>query len=402
MKKTVAAVLLVLNISLLTGCWGMREINELGLVMAVGIDREAGSSDYIMTVQIANPSSSAGEKSEGTSKRVWIGTARGKTLFEAARALSQISSKRIMWAHNNIIIIGEALAKDGILPVIDFFSHNPELRMKTFVVVARGDAKQYLASTSGLEDITGLGLREMYRYQLLAAKSVQSSLLRINRSYFSDDRQMVIAGVSFRQEVVKPGTDSGAHEATVIVLGGAAVFKDDKMVGWLSPDETRGLAWLRNENASTIVTVTVPGYGDKGVSVETDKVKAKIATEVIDGIPAVTVSLTGHGRVVEEDVATNLSIGEFKDVIKKAVDEEIEAEFRLALAKVQKDYKTDILNFGASVHAQHKNEWNQIKDRWSDLFPDVPVTIVVNIKIESSTTHQQPLKEMRKWVSNES
>jgi len=319
MKKVTAVILIVINTLLLTGCWGMREINELGLVMAVGIDKDAGSNDYIVTVQIAKPTV------EGTSKvnKVWIGTARGKTIFDAVRALAQISSRRIMWAHNNLIIIGEAVARDGILPVIDFFSHNPEVRMQTFVVVAKGDAKQYLASASGLDEISGLGFREMYRYELLTAKSVQSNMLRITRKYFTEDRQPVIAGIDFEQEVIKAGAESAKHEIKTIVLGGAAVFKGAKMIGWLSPDETRGLAWIRNETATTLVTVPAPGDENRSVSVETTKVKAKIETEVNDGVPAITIKLSGDARIVEEDSATDLSIDEFKAVIEKLVEEKI-------------------------------------------------------------------------------
>jgi len=65
---------------------------------------------------------------------------------------------------------------------------------------------------------------------------------------------------------------------------------------------------------------------------------------------------------------------------------------------VQNEYKSDVLDFGANLHAQHKKEWDQIRSEWPSLFPGVPVNIVVNIRIKSSTTLQQPLQDIKKWV----
>ena len=41
---------------LVSGCWDMREINELGLVMAVAVDKSTNyPNNYLVTVQLANP-----------------------------------------------------------------------------------------------------------------------------------------------------------------------------------------------------------------------------------------------------------------------------------------------------------------------------------------------------------
>ncbi len=144
MKKirTVFLLLIILiSPGLLNGCYDLREINELGFVTAVGIDKADSPNRFIVTVQIANPSSGSDDK--GSMKNeVWIGTAEGKSIFDAVRKLTGISSKRIMWAHNNVVIIGESLAREGIIPVIDYFTHNLELRMKVGLVVSEGDAKE--------------------------------------------------------------------------------------------------------------------------------------------------------------------------------------------------------------------------------------------------------------------
>lgn len=180
MRKILLVFLLLNMIILLSGCWDIREINELGLVTAVAIDKGSGQNKYSITVQIANPGtdSSSGDKST-VKKNVWVGTAEGESLFDATRKLVGISSRRIMWAHNNVIIIGESLAKEGIIPVIDFFTHNPELRMRAAVVVAKGDAKEYIVSKAGMDSPSGISFILLESYRALEAESVESHLLQV-------------------------------------------------------------------------------------------------------------------------------------------------------------------------------------------------------------------------------
>ena len=94
----------------ISGCWDKREINELGIVTAVGVDKGKGENRYSVTIEIANtpPKKSGNSGSDGNeTNKAWVGNAEGKSIFDAVRVLSNSSSRRIMWAHNSLIIIGE-------------------------------------------------------------------------------------------------------------------------------------------------------------------------------------------------------------------------------------------------------------------------------------------------------
>ncbi|MGE5404426.1 MAG: hypothetical protein ACM3PP_05760, partial [Candidatus Saccharibacteria bacterium] len=88
-----------------------------------------------------------------------------------------ISSRRIMWAHNNVVIIGESLARQGIIPVVDYFTHQPELRMKAEVVISRGDARDYITAKLGMDTPSGISFFLMERYRPLSAVSINSRML---------------------------------------------------------------------------------------------------------------------------------------------------------------------------------------------------------------------------------
>lgn len=59
-KYSLSLLLFVFLILLLGGCWSKRELNELAIVAAVGVDRV--NEQYEISVQIVNPGQVASKK----------------------------------------------------------------------------------------------------------------------------------------------------------------------------------------------------------------------------------------------------------------------------------------------------------------------------------------------------
>ncbi|ERI94129.1 germination protein, Ger(x)C family [Clostridiales bacterium oral taxon 876 str. F0540] len=390
--KKILALLLVFNTIFLSGCWDEREINDLGLVMAVGIDKKKGSPLYTVTAQIAKPSSASGQggKSGGGDQPVWLGSADGKTIFEAIRNLAKFSSRRVMWAHNNIIVIGESLAEQDITPVVDFFTQNPELRMKTWVAISHGDAKPYITAKTGLENIPGISIAELFRYHELPSESVATDMLRLFRDYKSESQQPLVSALNLKTE----NTPNGPNQ---VELEGAAVLKRNKLVGWLSPEETKGIAWVRNEMKNGIIVVTGVGKEEQNISVEIRDAKSKITAQVSGDMPSINIKVEAKGDISEFDSATTLSIEELKSQVEKEACHVIERQIKQGLDKVQKQYKSDVLGFGRAVHISDKEDWYKtIQDKWEEIYPQVPVSINVALDIRTSSLYQEPINIEKK------
>lgn len=389
--KKVIAVLLTLNTVFLSGCWDEREINELGLVMAVGIDKPKGSEMFTVTAQIAKPTSAAsqgGKGGAGADQAVWIGSAEGKTLFEAIRNLAKFSTRRVMWAHNNIIIIGQSLAEQDITPVVDFFTHNPELRMKTWVAVSQGPAKPYVAAKTGIENIPGLGLAQLFRYHDLPAESVASDMLHLFSDFKSESRQPLVSAIRMKKEA-----NGGGGSDSQVELSGAAVFKGSKMLGFISPEETNGLAWVRKDISKAVVSVTnMPDEG-QGVSVEIKKAKLKMNTSLKEGIPSASIDVHVVGTIAEEDKTSHMTIQNFRSTVEKQAAKEIERNIKDGIEKVQKEYKSDVIGLGRMVHIEHRDEWyDSLQDKWEDIYQQIPIEVNVTVDIDSSVLYYQPMR----------
>ncbi|MGE5370835.1 MAG: Ger(x)C family spore germination protein [Solirubrobacterales bacterium] len=398
--KCILGICIVAGILTISGCWDKREINELGLVTSVGIDKAAKRNQYMVTVEIANPSvSNATAETSGSGQSgggsVWIASATGDSIFDATRNLVNISSRRIMWAHNSVIIIGAPLAREGIAPVVDYFTHQPELRLKAAVVVAKGDAKDYIPTKIGMDTPNGTSFILMQAYRSLAAESANSHMLEVATSLASKHGNPLIAEIRLKNAIRQPnaGNSSGAKNPQTVEMAGAAVFKKDRMIGWLTPTETRGSSWILNQTKNTVVTVTDPAHHYKNVSVETSDVKAMIKTTVKNGMPRISIRITGNGTIAEEDGKTSLGINQMKKHVAVLVDRKIESEVRHTLSVVQNKYGVDVLGFAAIVHVQNDREWESgLMDQWETIFPMIPVQVSADIHIKSSRLNQEPMR----------
>lgn len=387
--KRIKGVCILLEIVIFTsifqGCWDMREINELGLVMAVGVDKK-GDSEFSVTVQVAKPNE-AGSSNQGSgSEPTWVGTADGKTIFDAIRNVAKISSRRIMWAHNNIIIIGEDVAKDGITPIIDFFTHNVELRMKTWVAVVNGDARKYIEAKTGMESIPALALARLYKYNELPGKSVKSDMLTVFRDYKSDTQEVIISQLNMVPNASKADAQ--------VELAGAGVFKHDKLVGFLNPDETRGINFVRHKLRNSIISVASPLLDDKRVAVELGNIDTDIKTKIIDDLPQINIKISTDGNIAEQDKPSNISIEVFKKEIENLLQAKIKGDVEDALRKLQTDFNSDVVAFGRIVHIQNKNAWNKnLQYKWGETFKKVAVKVEVKVDIRSSSLFQIPMQD---------
>lgn len=94
-----------------TGCWNRRELNELAVVLAVGIDKV--DDQYEVTVQVVAPSQMSRNRI-GDRAPVVVYSTKALTLFEALRDITTKSSRKLYIAHIHLILFNENVARGGI------------------------------------------------------------------------------------------------------------------------------------------------------------------------------------------------------------------------------------------------------------------------------------------------
>lgn len=392
-RKLTAALLLLFATMLLAGCSGRIDINELAIVTAVGLDKGNQPNTVKVTAQIVRPASTRGQTgatSEGATESIYSISAEGKTIFEAIRNLARFSSRRVFWAHCYIIVINEDLAKSGITDIIDFFSRNHELRMRSWVVVTPDKASELVTTITGLEIVPGDALDRLFRFNRIVAEAPRTNMMRLQESFYSKSSQSVLAKMKLNKREISNKKPDKSETINQIELSGAAVFKQEKMLGWLSPGETRGLMFFVEKVESAIVTLPCPDQPDRQLSIEMKKQKFTVTPTYRNGNVKFAVKLTTTDELAESGCTMDLS--EMREELEKELADKLQSELESVIKKAQKIYKIDFLKLGETFNNRYPAEWKDLQKDWEAEFVKAKVSVKVDAHINSSVLLQRATK----------
>ena len=149
-KSKMMLLFLVLTSLLLSGCWSKRELNELGIVVALGIDKV--DDDYEVSIQVVDPSEISSKQPSSGRSPVVTYHAKGKSVFEAIRRMTTLTPRKPYFSHLQIVVIGEELAKEGLNEPLDFIARDHEFRNDFDVIVSHeATAKEVLNVLTPIE-----------------------------------------------------------------------------------------------------------------------------------------------------------------------------------------------------------------------------------------------------------
>lgn len=235
MKKQVLLVLLLML--LLTGCRRYsgflpyaREIEDMELIRTLGVDG-AGETGVAITA-------SGGTSQEETE----VVSGEAGTISAAVLELQGEGSSYLYFGHVTQLLLGEELARRGVMPSLDYVLRDVEMRLETALYVVRnGTAGQAIEAAAddgsatdrleALADDAGLTANSMPR----TVKDVLAEL----------DRQ----GASFLPAVLADGG---------LTAAGYGILKDGALVGWAEGDAALGVNLIFGKVDADVVEVQAP------------------------------------------------------------------------------------------------------------------------------------------------
>ena len=368
LKLTICLLFLVS----LGGCWNSRELNQLGIVLGVGMDKDKGSEVVKLTTQVVNAGQiKSGEKSSGNGQ----GNAftnfqtEGDTVFAAVRSAANFSSRKLYFPHNQVIILGRNIAEDDVTKYLDFFIRDPETRLNVLVLVADNTASEVLESEPDLEKVPADEIAKQIEGE---AKSVSQSMI----VKLSDFKECLMSNTKAPvAPIVKVEDINGKKKA---IISGTAVFKSGKMVGELDETEGRGLSWVLGKAESGIIEAKSP-EGNM-VSMETVRAKGEFSPEISDGKVKITIRISEEGNVGEQAGSENLSKLSNVAFLEEQKEKVIQSEVTAAINKAKK-MDADIFGFGESIQKKYPKEWANMENNWDEIFPQTEIEIHVDAKL---------------------
>lgn len=381
-KRILCCCLAALAALWASGCWSRMEVNELAIVSGIGVDR-TGEGKLLVTLVIAKPEEIAGRNKKPGGNPAQVKGEEGITIEDSLRKAALQVPRFICLSHSRVIVIGERLAREGVGEITDFFSREREIRLSSFLFIARGEARAILTRSNRLEELIPTALFDLARGRagftiklkdFLALRSSESSDPAAGLLAIIPDRAPGEAG-----EVVGPG------------LVGTALFKDDRMVAILDHMDTRGLLWLRQEMRRGIVSVTSPVEEGKLISVNIIRAGRKLVPSVRGDDVSMTVIIDAEGDLAEQQALKDLTRPETVKAIERRVAEDIRKRVEGALRVAQKEAGADPFEFGEAVRRAFPREWQRIAPQWDQIYPQMPVTLDVRFKLRHTGLTTKPV-----------
>jgi len=365
------------------GCWNRRELNNLALVFGVALDKGKTPGILNMTVEVVKPEAikagtqEGGKEGGGGTPYLHISSA-GPTDFSTIRNFTFESSRKLFFAHNKIIVFGEELAKEGIIPYLDLFLRNHEPRRTSWVLVAKGRGEEILDTVPGIEKTPAMNISKLVENRKATSEATGVDL-----------HEFATRLISATTAPVMPLIEVGHEGKTRIpLLSGTAVFKKDKMVGTLDKKETRGMLWVIGEVGSGVLVVPAPG-GKGKVSLEIIRASSKITPEIKNGNLIIKVAVKEEGNLGDQSSSLNLTEPAFFTSLERRQAEAIREEI-LAAVKKAKKYNSDIFGFGEAVHRSYPQAWKDIEKKWDQHFPQIQVVVEVEARLRRIGLITQP------------
>lgn len=393
-------IIILLASLLLSGCWDARDIEERGFVLGVAVDTyppiatgqedpaeadeekplevtpiDTGVPIYTYTVQLpiirlARSPNQQGGGGDASTPKTWEITETGNSIFEMSRNLTSRTNTTIYYEHLQVIVISEAVARQGIHKVLDFFIRDPEMRSRTKVFITKGDAKAVLDVIPRIEDYSSIYLAKTTNNARLVAKLIHWTDLGKAAQFLYEKNDFLLPYVQVSKDEVKNM--------------GEAVFREDKMVGWLSGSDVEANKLIRNLYEGGVLTSTLLPDNKGYVTLEITKAKTHITPVVTGDQITFQIDIDVVGNFVD---ATNFNEpGSFDqndlDAAARAFEKSIKSQCELTLDKLKHELKVDVSRFGKILEAEKPEVWEQIKDDWRDVYPQTKAEISVKVSIK--------------------
>ncbi|MEC0167315.1 Ger(x)C family spore germination protein [Paenibacillus graminis] len=386
-SRTLSILLLALLAPLLlSGCWERRELNEMAFVLALGLDK--AESGYRVTMQVVIPSAISSQTvggSGGGGVPVVVSSFNVPTIYEADRKYSLLSSRSGYKGHIRALVIGEELARAGIAETLDVLNRSREPRNDYYVMVAKDTtAEEVLKVLTPLDKLPANKLfSAMDKAYKESARIVAVPLNAFIENLISEGINPVLAGVEVTGDAKEGGKKSNLDESTpkaTMRYHSVALFKKDKMIGWLNDNETIGYNYITDK----VVKASGPIPGDDGrpIVIEALHTSTKRKVKIIGGEPHIYIHVQAECNIEEVQSRDNLESEKVITELVKKTEERIISRMESAVKQVNKDYNVDIMGFGQMIYRAEPQAWARLQQRkGDDYLKSLPIHYSASVSI---------------------
>jgi spore germination protein KC len=335
-----AAVLLVIAFITQAGCWDRREIEDQAYVIMLGIDKAPDQGLFItaLVAEVTKVSAGAMQSSvtpSTTSLAAKVLTARAATITQAVHILNGGMTRDLALRHLRGVVVGESLAREGLESVLMELHRHPRARTNALLAQARGRAHEVLASFHPVAEVNPARMAEGY---LLQAKSLHLAPPIRLHSFLSrlaavgEDPYLPVAAVNPAVDDLLSPLSQEAQQSSLagnmpraggnpVELVGTAVFRRDRLVGFLNVDQTQMLLAMKGAMGKAYMSFPDPDKKGESVTMRFHQENfPEVKAEFQGGAPSVHMAFKFEGELLVAPGGTDYSQPAARDRLERAAE----------------------------------------------------------------------------------
>ncbi|WP_116058662.1 Ger(x)C family spore germination protein [Cohnella phaseoli] len=379
--KNIKLICTILSLGIISGCWDIKEIENINYVTTIGIDYIDDS--FVLYAQLLDFTAIAKTESGKTDKtpQVWIGKAKAKTLNLAMNDLYASSQERTSWSHVSSIIIGENALKANVLKVDDLIGRFWEIRLTPWVFGTREPIQRLL---------TVPAFFNFSQRNTLAQEPIEAF----------DQRSLIepVRYFQFLSRLWEPGTNillpslsinsttwkKDEKEDSKMFIDGAYIIDEGKLLGKLDNQKLLGVRWIDKSTIRSPIVISHQGEDAAVLSLESPEVHMSIS--VINGLPKYHFHIKLNGNVIE--TLQKVSKRKMESTAEEVVRNEVMNTFQNGLT-----IKSDIYSLEHLLFRRKTAIWKELKRSNEPVVnADSISAIMVKVNINHAGMKIYPLK----------
>lgn len=394
MKKIFKITFLLIIIFTLSGCFNYKEINDYAIISGISIDenKEKSVDKYKVGIQIMN----AKKDEEIDSSLITFYEASGKTIYDALEKIMLDSPKELYLGHNEVIVISEdLLKKENPLNYLDYFMRDPESEKDAVVMVSKEqNASNILKVITPLETLPSKNLRST----LSVADNFSGILTSVTIDEFISDlsnpnTEAIIPSVKIEGKVNKGEKMDNIKESdpnTKLTFDTLAYFKNNKLKGYLSTNESIGYNFLANIPKESYINIKCDNNNYATLRITNNKFKEYFY--YTDNKPVVKVKIKVNADLLEYNCENDfLNDNNAIKAVEKKAKTRINKLMNQTINKLYKNEKSDVLKYKEKFNVKKYKETKKIG--YKNILDNISFKFDTSVQIKST---QLSIKSVRK------
>ena len=364
--RFIILLFLIFNIFFIAGCSNIEQLDDKMIIHGVGIDRVENT--FELTIQQFSVTGS-NEKEEGAQ----VVKTKGNSLMDAFSDLSLQTGKTPMFSQNLVLAIGEETAYNGINDILDFFVRYYESRPTVKIIIVKGKAESVLSFKKDDKLIMAKDIMAITESERINSKVMSSNIFQFAGALKNSTLDPIASIVSVERQ----------NDEEILAANGTAVFKNDKLAGFIDTNSTRGALIINNRLNGGTEVIDVESVGKVSYSLEKSKSKVKFKLENGKPVYNIIIKINTNIYEIERDIKNQLPDNAF-NLMEEALISRIKTITSQAIYKSIFEYNSDIFGFGQIALKSDKEYFRTVENNWDQAMKEAKYNIYVSVKIDDT------------------